>query len=46
MTLLIGIVVGVPIGWYIHKAYLRFLYKQLQRIKRAMCGGTPRRKRR
>lgn len=45
MTLLL-IAIGAFIGWYGHKLYLRFLYRQMARIKRAMRGGNGRRRRR
>lgn len=44
--ILVGVVIGMVIGWLAHKAYLRFLFKQMQRIKRAMRGGNGSRRRR
>lgn len=37
--------VGTLFGWHLHKLYLRFLWKQMQRIKRAMRGGQRKRRR-
>jgi hypothetical protein len=45
-VIVVSVIAGVLFGWYLHKLYLRFLYKQLQRIKRAMRGGQPKRRRR
>lgn len=45
MTLLIGIVIGFPVGWYIHKAYVRYLYRVIGKLKRQARGGKKVRRR-
>jgi hypothetical protein len=45
MIFLIGLGVGTAVGWSLHTAYLRTLWKEQKRIKRAMRGAQGRRQR-
>lgn len=35
----LGVAVGLVLGWQVHRAYLRYLFKTMVRIRRQLRGG-------
>jgi len=44
--LILGLILGLPIGWYIRTAYQRFLWDTIVKLRRQMRGGSRARTRR